>query len=365
MFYVYTDSYRYRHYDSLLILKADIKQLNYNFTGPGIFDNVIINRFTIINRNTVPWNNVYITIWSDDDVGDPSDDFTGCDTNLQLGYTYSGLNYDTAYGPSAPAVSFCLLKGPSVYTGNNNDTDFVCNGKSKLKRTGYKQLEMSVFNNYTAYEEPYNIREQYHYMAGYDLEGNVRINPLTNQPTKFIYSGDPETGQGWVQTNYDDQRILLSMGPLTMNPGDTQVIVAAQIIERGTSHLNSVTVIKEYAEVVRAAYSNCFSEVPISVGSISQNAFKFSLAQNYPNPFNPVTKIKFSIPAALSTGEGSGVRLLVYDILGREVATLVNSTLKPGNYEVDFNGSNYASGIYFYQLTAGEFTETKRMVLIK
>jgi hypothetical protein len=103
---------------------------------------------------------------------------------------------------------------------------------------------------------------------------------------------------------------------------------------------------------------------PVS-GSGNELPGKFSLAQNYPNPFNPTTKIKFSIPAALSTGEGSGVRLLVYDILGREVATLVNSKLKPGTYEVDFDGSNYASGIYFYKLVFGEYNETKKMVILK
>ncbi len=87
----------------------------------------------------------------------------------------------------------------------------------------------------------------------------------------------------------------------------------------------------------------------------------FSLSQNYPNPFNPSTKIKFAI-------SGSSVAqtfLSVFDILGREVVVLVNEQLQPGTYEVEWDGSNYSTGIYFYKLTTSKFSDTKRMILIK
>ena len=85
----------------------------------------------------------------------------------------------------------------------------------------------------------------------------------------------------------------------------------------------------------------------------------FELKQNYPNPFNPVTTINYSIPS------NGNVELKIYDILGREVATLVNETKAPGNYEVNFNAANLASGVYFYQLRAGDFIQTKKMILLK
>jgi photosystem II stability/assembly factor-like uncharacterized protein len=90
----------------------------------------------------------------------------------------------------------------------------------------------------------------------------------------------------------------------------------------------------------------------------------FSLSQNYPNPFNPTTKIQFSIPPSKGV-RGMGVILFIYDVLGREVATLVNEQLKPGSYEVEWDGSNYPSGVYFYKLITESFSNTKRMVLIK
>ncbi|MFN7015421.1 MAG: T9SS type A sorting domain-containing protein, partial [Bacteroidia bacterium] len=89
----------------------------------------------------------------------------------------------------------------------------------------------------------------------------------------------------------------------------------------------------------------------------------FKLEQNYPNPFNPSTKIKFSIPNVGS--ELAQTVLKVYDVLGNEVATLVNEYKPVGSYEVEFNASKLSSGTYFYRLTAGEYSETKKLILIK
>jgi len=93
--------------------------------------------------------------------------------------------------------------------------------------------------------------------------------------------------------------------------------------------------------------------------SLTLTPDKYELAQNFPNPFNPTTKINFSIPK-----EGF-VKLKVYDLTGREVAQLINEVKTAGVYSVDFNGVSFASGVYFYKIEAGNFVETKRMMLIK
>lgn len=92
----------------------------------------------------------------------------------------------------------------------------------------------------------------------------------------------------------------------------------------------------------------------------------FSLEQNYPNPFNPTTKIKYSILSdPQSIDEGFWVKLIVIDVLGNEVATLVNEPQQSGSYEVEFNADQFSSGVYYYQLKYGSFVDTKKMVLLR
>jgi photosystem II stability/assembly factor-like uncharacterized protein len=108
-----------------------------------------------------------------------------------------------------------------------------------------------------------------------------------------------------------------------------------------------------------------FKSLPEDKGGSGENNSVINVLQNYPNPFNPVTTIKYSIPSSVSTGGRNLVTLKVYDVLGNEVATLVNEEKPAGEYEVKFDASRLASGVYFYQLRSGSFIETKKMILLK
>lgn len=104
--------------------------------------------------------------------------------------------------------------------------------------------------------------------------------------------------------------------------------------------------------------------IPTDISNDETIVYHFDLKQNYPNPFNPTTKIKYTIPSNVKR-EISNVILKIYDVLGNEVATLVNEEKPAGIYEVDFDASGLSSGIYFYKLQAGSFVETKKMMLLK
>ena len=104
-----------------------------------------------------------------------------------------------------------------------------------------------------------------------------------------------------------------------------------------------------YGDTCMTGVNKTYAEVPDH----------FSLSQNYPNPFNPNTNIKFQIAKL------SDVKLIIYDVLGREITTLVNEQLKLSTYEVEWDGTNYPSGVYFYKLITQYYSETRKMVLIK
>ena len=115
-----------------------------------------------------------------------------------------------------------------------------------------------------------------------------------------------------------------------------------------------------FAGTSQGVWRRSVSEMIVSVKEDKSNNPKiFSLTQNYPNPFNPTTKISYQIPVT------SFVSLKVYDILGKEVVTLVNEEKPAGNYEVEFDGSGLSSGIYFYKLNTENYTSVKKMILVK
>ena len=356
-------------------LGAEVHMTAWVYDYPEFLNDVQFIGFDIINKSPYTWNSVQMGIVSDPDVGDPNDDYIGCDTNLNLGFCYNGDNDDVQYGIAPPAVGFTILRGnlnrsvtPNVRL-NMTSFDFFVGASTSL-----------VPCESDPNGEPYSA---YLMLSGYKKDSTCWLNPKFNPPlkTKFCYTGDPETNVGWNEEQgsikncgkdstgsliapnpVGDRRMTLGSGAKNFNivSGESQKFVIAQLIARGSNNKNSVTRLKELTESVRNFYLTTF---PIGINQISSSVpDKYNLFQNYPNPFNPTTNIKYQIP------KNGLVTLKVYDVLGREVETLVNEIQQAGVYETQFPGSSnisLASGIYFYKLTAGDFTAVKRMILIK
>lgn len=150
--------------------------------------------------------------------------------------------------------------------------------------------------------------------------------------------------------------------PLTTASGDTTDVFLRTnpfmlpVLKRGTNKLYLNGSSRSYIELP-------ITNLVIGIQQISSEIPKqFSLGQNYPNPFNPVTKIKFEVPV---TGKNNYVTIKVYDISGREITTLADNNFSAGVYEADWDASKYSSGVYFYRMTAGNYSEIKKMVLVK
>ncbi|HRE41974.1 MAG TPA: T9SS type A sorting domain-containing protein [Ignavibacteria bacterium] len=355
------------------LLKVQAAITAWGYDNPG-FENVQFVKYHITNKNNRVWNGFHLGLMVDADIGDAVDDRSGCDTTKDLGFVYNGSNVDLDYGANPPAVGFLVLRSPFML--KNGIADSLGMSSFATLRCGSCAGPVVCNSSNNTPNNAYNL------MRGFKNDGTPILNPTVingTRKTKYCFSGDPESSSGWNETvgfirNCEgdtsmtaitqilpgNRRFLLNSGDdsLSINPGQSFEFVFAQYIERGISNLNSVTRLKNKVSAIKTYYNYVSGSVNISaLGDLTPQ--NYELFQNYPNPFNPETKIKFDIS---KTGS---VSLEIYDITGKLIERLANKNLSPGSYEYIFNGSALSSGIYYYKLSANNFSQTKKMLLLK
>lgn len=390
-------------------LGIEIKQTIFLFKDelPNSLGNVLFVRYEIENTGllSAKLDSVYFSIITDPDLYDQYNrDLVGYDTTLNGGYTYNILNHSN--GTPLPSILFSLLQGPHnfipgvSYIDNNSNqlfddgidtplTDAFYNHGEVLGVeiiSGAVNLEVKsstpyLRGNLSALPTPEDIIQLRNYMIGgrYPSGDPIFVSELelgnggdlgadaSNINPKYLFSGDPVNGEGWICTKPYDWRMMLSTGPFDLKENKPVVIIGAYIVGQADSSLLSVNEVKILAGKVKDFYDENFQNFIVGVEQLhNEYLTEFSLSQNYPNPFNPTTTIKYTVAIgeALNVSP-TPVSFKVFDTLGRQVATLVNKIMSPGTYEVQFNGSNLSSGIYFYRLIAGSYSQTKKMILLR
>lgn len=180
--------------------------------------------------------------------------------------------------------------------------------------------------------------------GGYTGAGNLNVDPQFADSNYYLASGSPCIDKGDSSTIYND-------------PEDPNSPGNALWPSRGTIRND----MGAYGGPMAKILTNILIGLKQTGITIPE---KFVLYQNFPNPFNPVTKIRFEIPSA-GTAHELHLQIKIYDIGGREIATILDKQLKAGNFEIEWDASGYTSGVYFYRLIAGDYSETRKMVLLK
>jgi hypothetical protein len=352
-------------YGSLPIgLEFQVTTFGYNSE---LLKDVVFKKFRVINKSSTDVTDMYFTYWADDDLGFANDDLSCFDSTYNMSFVYNFDNDDEFfYGSPPPAVAHMIVQGPIIPAAISDSARFDHGWRKGFKNLGMTSSGLIVKNSSIYPDDvPFEVYEGtiqfYNLMQGLRNDGSYIIDPTTNLPTIWPLTGDPVTATGWYQIYYypmgGDQRYHLPSGPFNLAIGDTQEVVIAFLIKKGTDNLNSITELRNYAAQIQHWYDNDF------VTDVNENnillPIEFSLSQNYPNPFNPGTTINYQLPLT------SKVTLKIYDILGSEVAKLVNQEQSAGTYNIDFNASHLSSGVYFYQLKTGNYLQTKKMILLK
>jgi len=320
---------------------------------PDRLGDVLFYRFKMINKSGEDITDAYTGIWADPFIGFGTQRL-GCDPELSMGFGYKKT--DQKLGANPPAIGYKIVQGPVVRAAGN--TAWV----SGRKIPGFLNLGLTALWKYInagppRNQEPNNGQEVMFNMTGFDRWGTPLIDPTTGQPTTYWHAGDPIAETGWLDSSAENNRFLMSSGPFELADGDTQEIAIAVIVQQGDSGLDSVVRLKQTAEVAQLLYQE-FKETHFGSPEPQVPDF-FELFQNYPNPFNPSTSIRYNL------AEEIGVTLKIYDILGREVVTLVNELQPAGEYEVVWQSQTQASGIYIYRLKTSNFTLIRKMLLLQ
>jgi hypothetical protein len=363
-------------------LGVELQCTAWAYNSPIELKNTVFRKYRLINKSGINLTDVYFCLFTDIDIGTDVNgrilQLCGSDSTLNLVYGYSGTDTDKFYGRKSPAIGVVVLQGPLV-NGNSNDFG-AFNGTLVGEK---KNLTASSIFHFYCGGSTYNCPSMgsysgtlsyYNYFQGIEnATGKAFTIPfrLGGTKTKYTLSGDPMTGSGWVDgidhaggERYEN----IASGPFDFASGETQEIVFAQIVGEGSSRLDAINVLKDYTTKVNTRYKLGLYKNGTMLVDVKEKAIpnSFSLEQNYPNPFNPETNISYQIAQA------GNVSLKIYDILGREVVTLVNEFKLPGRYNCELSrrdafskNGELSSGIYFYQMKTNGFVQTKKMVLTK
>jgi len=237
-------------------------------------DNILFKKYVLINKSDYNIDSMFVSMWVDPDVGGASDDFVGCDSLLNLGYAYNADDDDTQYGENVPAVGFTLLQGP-VIDGKSNDFAIQSgkriNGKQNLPMTSFLRLlkGSAEFGDPALGSYENGSLVYWNYGHSRDAFGNTIINPISEEPTSYTVSGDPEAKIGWIDGlawSPGDRRMMLASGSFEMSPADTQEVIFAQIAAGGDLHVDrfeAIQLLKSYSEAARELYKKNFTPLQI------------------------------------------------------------------------------------------------------
>jgi hypothetical protein len=222
-------------------LGIEVQQSTFAYARGGALGNTIFMKFKMINKGGNRLDSAYVSLWADPDLGDAGDDLVGCDTALSLGYCYNGQGADNIYGAAPPAVGFDFFQGPRDSTG--------------------EELGMTAFSKYINSEDPQSASETYLFMKGYRKFAGAMVPAVdpNGDTTTFVFAGDPQAQTGWLDILPNDRRYMMTSGPFTMNPGESQEVVAAVIVGQGSGALNSIGALKLVDRQAQAVFDLNFN----------------------------------------------------------------------------------------------------------
>jgi len=328
-------------------MNMEVHAMHFGFNDPnnGPVYNSVFSEFRIINRGTIDFNNFYVGLWTDLDIGGMNDDFIGCDTTTNRYFGYNGDNFDEGiyffdnggYGANPPVQSITLLNQQlNQFMYYNNDGHRI-NGDPKIASDFYNYLRG---------------RWKDETFLTYGGDGTNQQNPKVS----FMFPGDPITGLGWSEVNNmvaqpnipADGRGLGSFGPFNFAPGQEITFTTASTFSRGSSNMNSVSLAQKDAQAVKHFFdTGQLKPKPTTNPSHTELVL-------YPNPASDILQLKLP-----TTSLYKPTNILITDATGREV---LKTATVPTQANLNLDIQKLLKGVYQVSVTSENQILTSRLV---
>ncbi len=280
----------------------EIQRTVWAYKSTSDFGNVLFMRYRLFNKSGARIDSMFLGLFSDVELGFAGDDFVGCDTARSLGFCYNGKPSDQLYGDVVPSVGYVLLQGPIVQGLPSDSAAFDFHYVQQKKNLTLSSFDMFIGGGGTYGDPPQGNsisgRDQWWNLLNgrIGVTGGAWISP-SGDTTKFPLAGDPVTGVGWTDGSFappGDRRLVMTCGPLTIEPGDTQEVVYATVIAQSADRISSITALRASTDELRGAYVQ-----------------PFGLPRPPPSPNVVVTPFDNAI--LLSWGDPAGVKAIEQD----------------------------------------------------
>jgi len=313
----------------------------YAFDRPGTLQDVVFLHWRIVHKGSDTLDSAYVGLWFDADMR-TADTPVASDTSLDLGYVYRTTD-DVLYGVAGPAIAAMSLRGPhDVASGQDLRPSAIVGYENGVDPASAVQVDASL--------------------RGFYPWGDAMFDSTTGEVTNYYATGDPVTGTGWLMPAVVNPKFVVSAGPFTFAPGDTQVVDAAIVVGQGVDRAGSITAMRANAGAARAAFASGFASVPPPHPPLDI-ATATIVARPLP------ARGSVSLDVAVPTG-GAEVEIDIFDARGHLVRRVEPSWHPRGVVQLPWDGVTgdgrmAPTGIYFARARVGAQTTQTKIVLLR
>lgn len=366
LFYIFNDNRT--HGSSGVPMKIEVHASAYAYGNSllanqnPVLSNATFYQYKIINRSSSNYHNVFITLYTEADLGYYGDDYIGCDVQGNYGFVYNADNYDesaggqTGYGSMPPAAGYQVIRGPyDLQNGIDDDGDGIIDEPcEQMGMTRFNYFNNSLPGIPVSQVDPWNAAEYFKYMTGYWLDntsftcgGNGYGGTI---PTAFVYPGVSYTNSACGTSNWSevseanspgDRKYMISIGPLTLNAGASTEIQYVHCTSFPSGGINAIERLKTDMQALKA-FNNIHDPLPLYCGPVSvKEQDEWLDMKMYPNPATKELNLSFNESAS------SVSRVSVTDIFGK----LLFEKQSDGSGNMSLDVSTMASGVYFVKIS--------------